>query len=152
VPDTSRNFKPGWKILEEAATAVIVRPTDEEAGKFFEIQLLARSEEIIPETEKGRIMSILVVVCHQLYGKQQFWPILLAGFFDSQVGRDGLMVLLEDHPTWRLTDHPESSLGYIVLNQDYRAPITVVDVQVASQLGIRGHIERGPAGLLVARG
>ncbi len=150
MSETSRTFKPGWQILEEAGAIAMANPEDVEAAKFFEIQLLARSEEVIPVSHRNRVLQAALEACSAIYAKEQFWPLLVANFFDTQFGKTDLGSAIGSSARWELCDHDKSPIGYIIINKEYRAPVTKQDLGIARQLGIRGTIERGRGGILVA--
>lgn len=150
MSELTRSFKPGWQILEEAALAVLSEQLTEEAIGFFQVQLLARKTELIPEEHIPRLTGLIFTACCVIYAKEPFWPIAIAKFFEEQYGKAEVAQLLEANLSWEVRDHNQSPLGYIVFNKDYRAPLSDLDVQAARKIASVGsRVERGPAGLLV---
>jgi hypothetical protein len=128
MSESSCTFKPGWQILEEAGTVAMANLEDVEAAKFLEIQLLARSAEVIPVAHRNRVLQAVLDACSALYAKEQFWPLLVANFFDTQFGKTELDEALGSSTRWELRDHGQSPVGYIILNKEYRAPVTSQDL------------------------
>jgi len=149
-PD-SRTLNPGWQILEEAAQAVLAPEITDETIPFLQIQLLARTTEIIPDQHKDRLMPTLVAACCRAYGEEQAWPVMVTKFFDQQLGKESFGTLLVANDGWKVVDHAQSPIGYYAVNERYRRPLDALDIQVANRVLEPGYnVERGPAGLLLA--
>ncbi|QQG49682.1 MAG: hypothetical protein HZB70_02690 [Candidatus Berkelbacteria bacterium] len=144
---------PGWKVLHKAVETVLQPPFSTEEAAWFQLQLLARATEHIPTNSLAMMAPKLVRGCCSVYAEHEGWPSKVALFFDSQIGPKALGELLVAEEGWRLEVVLGTETGYVVLNGNYKPPITQADLIEANRLGRLvgpgSKLSRASEGLLV---